>query len=28
VAIRTPDGIYLEVLTSAPVAGVPIMIDV
>lgn len=27
-AIRTSDGIYLEVLTSAPVAGVPIEIDV
>ena len=27
-AIRTSDGIYLEVLQSAPVAGVPIEIDV
>jgi hypothetical protein len=28
VAIRTSEGIYLEVLQSAPVAGVPIEIDV
>lgn len=27
-AIRTSEGIYLEVLTAAPVAGVPIEIDV